>query len=303
MTKRSWPLPALLILAGSIAAAQRSDFSVSIEEVRVDVLATENAKPVEGLTAADFEILDNGVAQEIQYAVLLQQEPVNAILIFDMSRSVAGSMLSYLKNAASSFLAGLSADDHAALITFNNAVVLGSPPTRDHGRIMRALDRAEPHGNSSLIDAVYTGMILAQSRSDPGLIVIFSDGRDTMSWLPGGPVLETAKRNEVVVYAVSSEWILNRPIVSAESPFASRYRMPEKTFLGDLADLTGGSLMNLESMSDLAAAFHSVLVEFRQRYLLTYTPRGVPENGWHEIEVRAKNRSVKVKSRPGYRRN
>ena len=40
--------------------------------------------------------------------------------------------------------------------------------------------------------------------------------------------------------------------------------------------------------------------EFRQRYLLSYSPTGVTKPGWHEIEVRVKRRGVTAKARPGY---
>jgi VWFA-related protein len=295
---------AIFLMTGVLAAAaQKSDFIVSAEEVRVDVLVTENSKPVGGLTAADFEVFDNGVRQEVRYATLQKQMPVCTILVFDMSRSIAGEMLAYLRDAAGKLLADLEGEDHAALITFNNAVILGSLPTRDLGRIKLALDKAKPIGNSSLIDASYAGLMLAQSRSDPTLIIIFSDGRDTLSWLRGDTVLEAAKRNEAVVYGVSSERILGRTLLSAESLFASEDRMPKKTFLTDLIGLTGGSLMHVDLDMDLAAAFRGVLKEFRHRYLVTYTPQGVPQSGWHNIEVRLKNRSAKVMTRPGYMRS
>lgn len=301
MTGRLLTLLSVVMLIGAVSApGQESIFSVAAEEVRVDVLVTENGKPVPGMTAADFQVFDNGVPQEIQYAMLQKRMPVSVVLVFDMSRSVAGQMLAYLKSAAAGFLADLGIEDHAALITFNNAVILGSLPTQDFERITQALDQARPLGNSSLIDASYAGLILAQSRSDPTLIIIFSDGRDTVSWLTSDSVLETAKRNEAVVYGVSSMRILNRTLLSAESLFASEDRMPKKTFLNDLIQLTGGSLMHVDSTMDLAAAFRDVLDEFRHRYLVTYTPRGVPESGWHTIDVRVKNRSVRIKTRPGY---
>jgi hypothetical protein len=48
--------------------------------------------------------------------------------------------------------------------------------------------------------------------------------------------------------------------------------------------------------------FLRILNEFRQRYLVTYIPMGVSEDGWHKLEVRVKNRSAKVRARPGYMR-
>jgi VWFA-related protein len=266
------------------AAAQETTFSVKAEEVRVDVLVTDTGKPVAGLSATDFEILDNGIPQEIHYVTLQTQAPISTTLVFDMSRSVAGSLLENLKNAARRFLDDLKKEDYAALITFNNAVILGSAPTRDFARVRQALDQAQAFGNSSLIDGSYAGLVLAESRPDQPLIIIFSDGRDTFSWLTADSVLETAKRNDAVVYAVSTA------------------RQSDKTFLSDLTKLTGGSLLEVKSNKELAAAFLTILDEFRQRYLIAYTPNGSSEIGWHKVEVRVKRPTAKISSRPGYMR-
>ena len=284
-------------------SAQQHTFRVEAEEVRLDVLVTEKGKPVPGLSAADFEVFDNGVRQEIQYVTLQKQTPVGATLVFDMSWSVSGELLGHLKDAAREFLGNLGEEDHAALITFNNAVILRSPHTRDLAKIRAALDRAEPFGNSSLFDGSYAGLIVAESRPDPPLLIIFSDGRDTFSWLTEEAVLETAKRSEAVVYAVSAGRLPNRTFSTPESLFQARGgKLQGNSFLRELTDFTGGSLIGVESTRDLTAVFLGILEEFRQRYLLTYRPRGVSESGWHKLEVRVKLRSAKVSARPGYLR-
>ncbi len=286
MTRRCWASLAILLAATAArASAQVANFSVATEEVRVDVLVTDKGKPVAGLRAADFEIFDNGIPQEIQYVTLQKQTPISAILVFDMSLSVAGDTLNHLKDAARGFLANLGKEDHVALITFNNQVVLGSPTTRDLARVRIALDQVHPAGNSSLMDGSYAGLLLAESRPDPPLLIIFSDGCDTISWLTSEAVLETSKRTDAVVYAVSSSGQRN------------------KSFLGDLTEFTAGSLFEVESIKNLSAVFLRILDEFRQRYMLTYIPSGVSESGWHRLEVRAKRRSAKVRARPGYMRS
>jgi hypothetical protein len=80
-------------------------------------------------------------------------------------------------------------------------------------------------------------------------------------------------------------------------------RLPQKTFLTDLTDFTGGSAFGVQSTKNLVAVFRGILDEFRQRYLVTYTPHNVSEGGWHRLEVRVKNCSAKVRARPGYMRN
>ena len=80
-------------------------------------------------------------------------------------------------------LGGLTKVDQAALVNFNDAVMIGPGLTGDTGRVKAAIDRAEPTGNTALVDAAFAGMMLAESDVGRGLVIVFSDGLDTSSWL------------------------------------------------------------------------------------------------------------------------
>ncbi len=249
--------------------------------MRVDVLVTDGGKPVRGLRAADFEVLDNGVRQTVDF-VSAEQLPLNVVFTFDLSGSIVGERLANLREASHAVLDGLKADDQAALVTFDNAVLVGPGLTRDVRLVKAAIDRAEPTGNTSLVDASFAGLMLAEADVGRGLVIVFSDGVDTASWLGPKAVLDVAKRSDAVVYAVSAG--LNS----------------RAEFLGDLTEQTGGRLFTIESTRDLSGVFLEVLDEFRQRYLLSYSPAGVSPGGWHPLTVRVKGRNATVRARPGY---
>ena len=81
-------------------------------------------------------------------------------------------------------------------------------------------------------------------------------------------------------------------------------RLGDRKFLRDLCKITGGTLFEIESTCYIGAVFVGILDEFRQRYLLTYTPEGVGENGWHALKVCIGNRRYdRVSVRQGYMRN
>jgi Ca-activated chloride channel family protein len=263
------------------AQTQNPTFSSKVEAVRVDVLVTEDGKPVRGLRAGDFEVFDNGVRQTVDFASA-EQLPLNVVFTFDLSDSIVGERLANLREAGHAVLGALQKDDQAAFVAFNDAVLVGPGLTSDSGLVRTAIDRAEPTGNTSLVDAVFAGMMLAESDVGRGLVIVFSDGLDTSSWLGPKAVLDIAKRSDAVVYAVSAG-------------LASR-----SEFLGDLSEHTGGRLFTIESTRSLSAVFLEMLNEFRQRYLLSYSPAGVAQDGWHQLTVRVKSRSAVVKARPGY---
>lgn len=276
-------LVTFLLVSIISASAQVTTFSVKTEEVRIDVLVSKDGEPVKGLKAADFIVLDNDVPQVLESASF-QQIPISATLVLDMSQSVAGEQLNNLKTAGSALLKGLKKDERAALIAFSHTLRLGSPLTTNLNRVEAALERIQPEsfGKTSVIDASYAGLVQAESNADRPMLIVFSDGLDTSSWLTSEIVLEAAKFSDTVVYTVSAG------------------RLSERKFLRDLSKITGGSLFEIESTENLGEVFLSILEEFRHRYLLTYLPQDLSESGWHTLEVRVKQRGVKVKHRPGY---
>jgi len=268
-------------LALLAALAQAPTFSSRVDAVRVDVLVTDNGKPVPGLTRADFEILDNGVLQQVD-VVSFDQVPLNVVLAFDMSSSVEGDRRERLLGGADQLLAGLKRNDQAALVTFSHVVNRGTKLTGDLAAVKEALARAEGIGDTALVDGIFAGIMVGESDVGRGLLIVFSDGLDTSSWLAPASVLDAARRSGVVAYAVSVK---------------SRVR---PAFLEELTSLTGGRLFEVERTQNLDAIFLAVLEEFRHRYLVSYTPRGVSRAGWHQLDVRVKNRRATVKARPGY---
>jgi VWFA-related protein len=279
MTARVPLLVAVLAVATDSAVAQTPTFSSRVEAVRVDVRVTDKGRPVTGLGPADFQVTDNGVLQEVDM-VRSDQVPLNVVLALDMSNSVAGEKLEHLRTAGHALLDGLKKDDQAALLTFSHVLALRANLTTDVECVRVALDQAEAVGDTALVDAAYAGLMLGESDTRRALLLVFSDGLDTASWLAPDDVVDAAKRGISVVYGVS---VGGKP-----------------AFLRDLSELTGGSLFQVKSTTELSAIFLRILDEFRHSYLVSYSPRGVSMSGWHKLDVRVKRRSVNVKARPGY---
>jgi Ca-activated chloride channel family protein len=272
---------ALVCACTALGFGQNPRFSSGTESVRVDVLVTDAGRPIRGLQAPDFEIRDNGVLQQVDL-VSFAQLPLNVVLALDMSSSLEGERLTHLKDAALAVVDELTKDDRASLLSFSHAVSAHNRLTADLSQVRATIARSVANGQTALVDGAFTGIMLGESEIGRGLLILFSDGVDTSSWLRPDAVLDIARRTDVVVYAVATEESLRSP------------------FLQDLTSLTGGTLLESELTTRLRATFVKVLDEFRHRYLVTYSPRGVPKGGWHRIEVRVKGRRAVVKARRGY---
>ncbi len=84
--------------------------------------------------------------------------------------------------------------------------------------------------------------------------------------------------------------------MSTRSPRRARDRIFSKSSQRSQADDCTKSTAN----DDLSATFRAILDEFRHRYLVTYTPKNVPKDGWHKLDVRVNKPGARVKARPGY---
>jgi Ca-activated chloride channel homolog len=261
--------------------AQQPTFSSRVDAVRVDVLVKDRGQIVRGLGPQDFEVKDEGVLQEVDL-VRLEQIPLNVILGLDVSESVHGERLEHLLGAGNTLLQRLTSGDRVALLTFSHAVRLRQELTGDIPRIREALEAVIPAGQTALVDGTSAAISLAGSDVGRSLLIVFSDGVDTASFLSPEVVLQSARRSDVVVYGV-----------------AMRSRI-EPAFLKNLGELTGGAVFEIESTNDLSQTFLRILDEFRQRYLLSFSPRGVPQTGWHRLDVRVKTRRATVNARAGY---
>ncbi len=271
----------LSVVAAAALLLVAPQFKSRVEVVRVDVLATSGGKPVTGLTAADFDVRDNGVLQQVRLSDAGVSQ-LDVILALDMSASLTTERLEQLRAASDALLNQLRSDDRAALVTFDEAVMVRRALSSDFTAIRAAL-RAGKRGNrTSLIDAMSAGLALAEGGDRRTLLLAFSDGLDTSSFLDPETVVDVAKKSSTVVYGLST---------------SSPSRTP--AMLREIADATGGEVLDGTSRR-LETAFTEILDEFRQRYLLTFSPDRMSSPGWHKLDVRVKRRGVTVKARSGY---
>jgi VWFA-related protein len=300
---RRLSITVVILAAGLFVLVEAQQFRTGIEIVRVDALVMVDRKPVTGLTAEDFDVRDSGVAQAVS-SLSFERLPLNIICVLDASSSVKGEPLRRLREGTTAIIDALGADDRAALIAFSSRLTVHTALTGDKQKLKSSLANVAAEGATSLLDATFAGLALRDV--DPGrtLLLLFSDGIDTSSWLTARRVLDAARRSDVVIYPVSAR---SQPLVTVTTfqgarlaPARQNVNQEAETLLKALAEETGGRLFVVDRQTDLTQAFLDVVKEFRQRYVLTYTPTGVPAAGWHPLEVRVKNRNVQVTARRGY---
>jgi Ca-activated chloride channel family protein len=294
MRLRLVTLAATLMATALIHAEQQPVFRASVDVVSIDLSVMNGIKPVAGLTAKNFVVTDNGVPQNVG-SVSLDRVPLNLTLLLDTSGSLAGDRLTKLIDAANGLVKSLRPEDTASLITFSEPVKIGVKATKDRAPLVDALKGLTADGATSLNDALFLAFQLRPETVDESrsVLLVFSDGRDSSSWLSGTHAIEATKRSGMIVHII--ELVQDQ----GTGVFAAVRGMPSE-FLGRLADTGGGRRWFARSAGDLRELFGRALNELRARYLLTYSPTGVSREGWHDVKVTLKGARGEVTARPGY---
>jgi VWFA-related protein len=140
---------------------------------------------------------------------------------------------------------------------------------------------------------------------DRPMVLLFTDGADTYSWLRQEQVIPLVSHSNAVVYAITRNEgapIPDLGTTRARERFRQNRRenLRRTRLLLDVTRESGGRLVETSSSSRLREIFLEILAEMKTRYILTYSPPGPVREGWHDLEVKVKRKGVDVQARRGY---
>jgi VWFA-related protein len=298
---------AILLPVSSTLDAQEPAFRVSTDLVTVDVLVFRGREPVQGLTTADFELTDNDVPQTL--SSINVPGGAHVIAVLDTSASVAGDVLLRLTEAVEALLGRLTDEDRVSVVTFGDRVRLLQRAARPAAAIEVVRRGLAAAGGTALHDALLLGSALTAADGRPAVMVVFTDGADTVSWTTAPHVLRVLQAANVVVFPVGAG--VSELPVSAARLQPSLY-MSSPTWLGPdasdgprlldrVARVSGGTFIRVGRPEALTRTFTEIIERYRSRYVLSYTPTGVArDDGWHRIEVKLTRQRGTVQAREGY---
>jgi VWFA-related protein len=292
-----------LQVAGLQAAQDaRPTFRSSVERVAVTATVRDrHGKPVTNLTAADFELLDDGQPRPIT-EFRTEPVPVSLALLVDFSGSmdVAARRQAAHDNAFQLLSWLRPGTDQAGLFVFDRQLHELQPiaPVAP-ANILQELDSfARPYGATSLFDAIAeTGRRIAATGVARRAVVALTDGADNASRLTAEQVSGIASSIDVPVYIV----IVVSPYDRAGRTTVDDARLLDGELNGPLANLarwTGGELYVGVGPAQSAQAAQQIVSDLREQYLIGFEPS--PRAGWHPIELRVKGKDLVVHARSGY---
>ena len=319
-------------------------FRSGADSVIVDVSVRRGNTPLRGLTAADFEVRDNGVVQQVE-AVDVTAVPIDLSIVVDVSGNPdrpwqeappsTASVIAGFEPEVRKVASLLRAGDRVRLFAVDTYVQQVWPlQPADPPPSIRRMDFG---GNATLYDTLATALLQPVEPERRHVIIAATRGLDAGSLLNAAGLRAIAERSDAQLHLVMREaeadveasvrtfqcscMDLCRPTHRFNAPVrrrlfnaiptpcpaslvdAPRILLPDGTELRAGAEATGGGLYMSEGISarTLHGTFEAAFENFRQSYVLRYTLRGVPREGWHRITVTVpKEKSLRLRARPGY---
>src|SRR5581483_7483939 len=252
--------------------------NVNLVNVYVTVL-DQQGSPVGGLTKDNFKLSEDGKPQTISLFSRESELPLSIVLAVDVSLSTKRDLKLELESARKFVHQIVRPQDALALFEFSEHVDQLTPFTASLQKIDNGISRVQGGAATALYDAVYLGSHALAKRQGRKVLVVITDGGDTMSQVGYQEALRAAQESEALVYSL---------IVVPVEADAGRDLGGEHALI-QMSNDTGGKHFYASGIAQLDRAFQEISDELRTQYLLAYYPtKRLSDSDFRRIGVEVK---------------
>lgn len=270
---------------------------VDVNLVNVFVTVTDaQGAPIGGLKKENFVLQEDGRDQKIAVFDKESAVPLSIALAIDTSLSTRHDLPLEQQSAKRFAHAILRPVDALSVYAFSEVVHETTPGyTADLKRIDESIDHIRVGAATALYDAIYLASRSLDHRKGRKVIVLITDGGDTISKVDYKEAVRAAEEAEALVYSI---------IVVPIEASAGRETGGEHALI-QLSEDTGGKYYYATSIAQLDEAFHKISDELRTQYLLAYYPsQHASFSDFRKIEVKvsgvADSSAYHARHRAGY---
>ena len=270
---------------------------VDVNLVNVYVTVTDaNGSPIGGLTKDNFDLKEDDQEQKIAVFDRESAKPISIALAIDTSLSTRHDLPLEQASAKRFAHAIIRPVDAMSVYGFNEIV---NESTRGYTADLKRIDDAIEHihlgAATALYDAIYLASRALDKRTGRKVIVLITDGGDTISKVDYKEAVRAAEEAEALVYSI---------IVVPIENSAGRETGGEHALI-QLSEDTGGKYYYATSTGQLDDAFRKISDELRTQYLLAYYPaQRTSFSEFRKIQVKVAgvpdSSAFKVRHRAGY---
>ncbi len=269
-----------------------------VETLRVDttlvnmIFSVRNTEGrlVPGLRREQLRVTDNGQPQKITHFAEESNQPLALAVVLDESASVK-SHFDFERQATADFVRSIlrPGKDQALLIAFSKKPHLAVAFTDRVEGIEQGMAGLKAEGGTALFDAARLAIeYLSGAGAKRKVLVLVTDGEDTVSWTTRDEVLSVALSRDVIIYTLG---------VKPDGP--GNHREGHRTLVRLSEETGGAALFPKDDPKELAQLFGRLEDELRHQYSLGYLP---PPNGgtFHRVNIESSEKSHRIQTRRGY---
>ncbi len=302
---------------GGQASSPETTIRVQTSEVLVPTLVQmPSGEIVYGLGPADFQLLDNGVPQQLHVDDDLDNEPVSVVVAVEKGRMAALEFdkINRLAPLIDLFLGDGSSE--AAFVSFDSKPQLVVPFTKDEDRLGHELKRIEPgDGGAAILDAVGFSVKLLEDRPKDyrRVLLLISETRDHGS-------REVDEKRLVEQIGISNTLVLSVTFSPSKAlllhdlknggqssstadllvPLMMAVQSMRKNAARQIALMSGGEYAPFTTERGFETRVQEVAKHARNRYLLSFRPSDNTP-GLHLLDVRlTRDLGARVVARASY---
>lgn len=251
---------------------------VNVKLVNVfSTVTNPGGAPVSSLKEDDFQLFEDGKPQKIAVFQRESELPLSIVIAIDASLSTRNNQRLELDSARRFAHAILRPIDGISLFQFSEVVDQLTPFTADLRTIDRGISRVHTGAATALYDTLYLGSDALLDRRGRKVMVVITDGGDTVSKTSYQEAVREAQQAEVILYSIIIVPIEN----SAGRDIGGEHALIQ------LSRDTGGKYFYASSLEQLDAAFRQISDELRTQYLIAYYPSArLSDSEFRHIEIK-----------------
>ena len=300
----------LLTLAFNLTAfAQEKDpidvVKVNTELVVFDaqVIDKKTKRTIGDLGKEDFEIVDNGVRQEISY-FSRDELPLSILLMLDVSGSVR-PILHQIRDGALNALMRLKPEDEVAVMAFGTVYDLVQDFTKDRALISRQIQAATATDRlgrgtflSSALESAATHMQRAPAPSSRRVIIILTDNIAITPDRETKYIIDELFESGTVVYGLIVQAALGKMFKIMSFGQLSKG-------VNSFVEQTGGEILGADK-KEVDTKLGVIIDRLRARYAIGFRPSQTEDDGkFRRVEIklstaRARKEKPSVITKRGY---
>ena len=286
-----------ITVSAHLADGDRAEDSVIVngpalaESFEVDLVELYTAfvdgrgRPLLDVERPEVRVLEDGVEQEIQRFERVEDVPITATLMLDVSASMAPRLERAIAGALGFFEQVVRPGDRMSVITFNDRPTVSASFSGDLGELAAGLAGLRAERGTALYDSLIFALFQSNGLAGQRALIVLTDGVDESSRSFFEQALEFARRSEVAIYPIAVD-LSERSARKVLDAFAAE---------------TGGRAFYVDEVDQLDAVYDAIREELRSKVLIVYQSSATSSDGsFRSIEVEVERRGATAKTLRGY---